>query len=190
MKCETFDELFRLQMAVIRKYDPIENANGLLQTPMVPVALSCRFGQARIKDFAWRITEELMEARLELTRLDRSDAAREEVIDALHFMIELCILADVEPTAPIQFIKQRRRSTDEAIMAVIYHLGMACNELKNRPWKQTQTETDESDFRGWIQAALTDLVLLMDSVGIAREEILDHYTKKNKVVMKRPEEGY
>ena len=44
------------------KYEHIEEANGMLETKDVPVDIDSRKGQARLKNFAWRFTEELAEA--------------------------------------------------------------------------------------------------------------------------------
>ena len=92
------DNIFAEQHSLMEKYINIEANNGLLHTPDCPVDLDSPKGQARLKDFAWRITEELGEA-LEACRVhqDIPDHNREELIDSLHFLTEFTILSGMTP---------------------------------------------------------------------------------------------
>ena len=54
--------IFDKQKALMEKYHHIESASGLCQTEDCPVNLHDRKGQARLKDFSWRVTEEIAEA--------------------------------------------------------------------------------------------------------------------------------
>jgi hypothetical protein len=96
--------IFKKQKKLMEKYHHIEKNNGLLQTELCPVNIDDAKGQARLKDFAWRITEELGEAMNCLknkpwkqTQME-TDVTHyiEEVIDAFHFFIELCILSGMD----------------------------------------------------------------------------------------------
>jgi len=86
------------------KYEGIEDSNGLLQTRDVPVDLDDRKGQARLKDFAWRVTEEIGEAMNCLKNrpwkqthmLTDREHYEEELADAFHFFVELCILSGID----------------------------------------------------------------------------------------------
>lgn len=89
--------IFVRQKELMDKYHHIEEKNGLLQTGMVPVDLHDRFGQARLKDFAWRVTEELAEATEALTYEGKGVHFKEELMDALHFLVELHILSGYGP---------------------------------------------------------------------------------------------
>lgn len=98
---DKLDIIFKRQRELMEKYHDIEKANGLLQTELVPVNIDNQHGQARLKDFAWRVTEELGEAmnclknkpwkqtQMETDRIHYL----EEIVDAFHFFIELCILS-------------------------------------------------------------------------------------------------
>lgn len=102
---DKLDEIFARQRELMDKYHLIEAANGLLVTDQVPVDLNDPRGQARLKEMAWRTVEELAEAMNELKNRPwkqshtptNKEAFREEVVDALHFFIELCILAGFTP---------------------------------------------------------------------------------------------
>lgn len=95
--------IFRRQMELMEKYHPIEKRNGLLVCEDVPVDLHSHKGQHRLKDFAWRITEELGEAMnclknkpWKVTPMDTDiQHYKEEIADAFHFFVELCILSGI-----------------------------------------------------------------------------------------------
>lgn len=89
--------IFSLQASLIEKYHPIEVQNGLSLTCESPVNLNDKFGQAKLRDFAWRMTEELTEASWSLEKkLGWTDFCV-ELIDSLHFLVELCIHAGIKP---------------------------------------------------------------------------------------------
>jgi dimeric dUTPase (all-alpha-NTP-PPase superfamily) len=97
--------IFRKQMDLMETYHKIEASNGCLITPDVPVDLHSHLGQHRLKDFAWRITEELGEAMncLKCKPWKVTPMAtdvqhyKEEIADAFHFFVELCILSGISP---------------------------------------------------------------------------------------------
>ena len=107
--------IFARQRELMEKYHPIEQANGLLISPDVPVNLDDAKGQQRLKDFAWRITEEIGEAMnclknkpwKQTQMLTDQDHYFEELADAFHFIIELFILSgiDAQKLAELYFKK-------------------------------------------------------------------------------------
>ena len=102
---DMLDQIFRKHMDLMMKYHVIEKRNGCLITPYVPVDLHSHLGQHRLKDFAWRITEELGEAMNCLKNKPwkstpmQTDVQhyKEEIADAFHFFVELCILSGISP---------------------------------------------------------------------------------------------
>jgi len=98
---DKLDAIFARQKELMEKYHEIEKASGLLQTEEIPVDMDSPAGQARLKDFAWRVTEELGEAMNCLKQKPwkqthmETDTIHymEEIVDAFHFFIELCILS-------------------------------------------------------------------------------------------------
>jgi len=86
--------MFETQMELIEKYMEIE------KMPPLPVSVHTAEGQKWLKDFAWRITEELGEAMNCLknkpwkqTQMPTDeDHFWEEMADAVHFLIELFII--------------------------------------------------------------------------------------------------
>lgn len=95
--------IFDRQRELMSKYDKIEAGNGCLETEDVPVDINSHTGQNRLKNFAWRITEELGEAMNCLknkpwkqTMMETDEQHyQEELADAFHFFIELCILSGI-----------------------------------------------------------------------------------------------
>lgn len=102
---DLLDMIFRKQMYLMEKYHEIEKKNGCLITADVPVDLHSHVGQHRLKDFAWRITEELGEAMnclknkpWKVTPMATDiQHYKEEISDAFHFYVELCILSGIGP---------------------------------------------------------------------------------------------
>jgi dimeric dUTPase (all-alpha-NTP-PPase superfamily) len=187
-------DIFAKQRELAEKYHPIEKANGFNVGEGIEVDLHNQFGQHRIKDFAWRVTEELMEAN-EAWYINDTDHCQEEVADALHFMVELCLICgmtsvefdihdiDDDETMVAQFPSQ--------IMGVVYNLGLACNCLKNKPWKQTQMLTDVTLFKKYIVRAFMQLMFSARSAGIKDAEAMyDLYFRKNKVNQFRQDSKY
>lgn len=101
VKGDKLEAIFIRQKELMNKYHKIEAKSGLMQTDKVPVDIDSPAGQARLKDFAWRITEEIGEAMNCLKQKPwkqthmETDVVHylEEIIDAFHFFIELCILS-------------------------------------------------------------------------------------------------
>ena len=175
---DMLDLIFERQHNLAVKYTPIEEANGLLQTNLFPGDLDDRKSRARMKDFAWRIQEELYEATESLSHKEHDHVHfLEEIIDAIHFFTELNLFCgytaeDVakyygwEKGDKFEFLQSLADKLNEmtegpmgkgdknyALPALIYSaigqpIGDAMNKLKNKPWKQTHMVTDKDAFRG------------------------------------------
>lgn len=112
---DMLEAIFERQKELMEKYHVIEKSVGLLQIEDVPVDIDSHLGQARLKDFAWRITEEIGEAMnclknkpwKQTQMLTDVDHYMEELADAFHFIIELFILSgiDAQKLAELYFKK-------------------------------------------------------------------------------------
>lgn len=198
--------IFDRQKYLMDKYHHIEAKSGLLQTEDCPINLDDKRGQARIKDFAWRVTEELGEA---LDALRENDLAhfQEELIDGLHFLTELSILADLTPSKIRLMLPDKEEwLQDRDLLDVIYYiavktpsinpeadficaLGMTCNCLKNKPWKQSQMRTDCETFFNRLFSAWVAYFRIL-SKTMSPEEIVNTYLKKSQVNMFRQRSNY
>lgn len=209
--------IFNRQRELMDKYKPIERQNGLLETDAVPVDLHDRFGQARLKNFAWRMTEELAESVEVLLDPDSDgiydDHFREEVADALHFFVELCILSGITPEDIVEkyLCLSPENLTGDRLAALFTHsidvrgsgtgfinqagrtvweLGAAMNCLKNKPWKVTHMLTDIPKYKNKVITAFWSFITALKQAKLGADEICDLYFRKSRVNEFRQESHY
>lgn len=187
--------IFQEQRSLMEKYHEIEAANGLLLTPDIPVNLHDKMGQARLKDFAWRTMEEIGEALEAATEgvEDFNEHAREEMADALHFLVELCILAGLDHKL-LPFEDRHLIPIEGCLHPLalfVMHLGQTCNCLKNKPWKQTQMLTDTEKFYDCLDSAFRSFLSLCGTMGIVSvTELFQLYFRKSRVNQFRQRSNY
>ena len=105
--------MFNRQATVIQKLKEIENF------PDYPLDINDRGNQVLVKDLLYRTIEELSEAYAERLSLLQSLSANnpegveekvvkynEEIVDALHFIIELCLFINIDDQAIFQYFSQ------------------------------------------------------------------------------------
>lgn len=193
---DTWGLILERQHELAMKYTPIEKANGLLETEDFPVVLDDRKGQARLKNFAWRIQEELYEATEALV-LHKEDQTHflEEMIDAVHFYAELVLLCgyqnELKDQMAAQILACEALTNDHLhsneVAGYIYccigqPLGQAMNCLKNKPWKQSHMTTDEEKFKFNILAISAGFVRVLHNLfNMTEEDIFNLYFKKSEV---------
>jgi len=170
-------------------YDEIESKIGLKQTEDVPVNIESKEGQARLKDFCWRTTEELMEAKESYDRGDDMEHTLEEVVDALHFFVELCILSKWE-TFPNNSITPTQEVNEHLFYAPVYPLGIAANLLKNKAWKQTFVETDVNRYNDYLADASQQLLGIFGYFDQSLRDVYNIYYRKNRVNIWRQDRNY
>ena len=199
--------IFDRQKSLMGKYHDIELKSGLLQTEDCPVNLDDKRGQARIKDFSWRVTEELGEA---LDARTNKDHYQEELIDGLHFLTELTILAGKDyntilPINPVydedhlrdlvenanEVISRKLNDTlDFWVSRFIEQLAMMCNCLKNKPWKQSMMKTDREAFYNRLAEVWVCYITILVVSGMGAEDIANVYLKKSQVNIFRQRSNY
>lgn len=200
--------IFDRQKSLMNKYHDIELRSGLLQTEDCPVNLDDKRGQARIKDFAWRVTEELGEA---LDARTTKDHYQEELIDGLHFLTELTILTgkgydtilppgtthnrddhleDLVVNAHELIYTHERGYLDYWVSKFIEQLAMMCNCLKNKPWKQSMMKTDREAFYNRLAEAWCCYITILVVSGMTAESIACTYLKKSQVNQFRQRSNY
>lgn len=257
------EAIFNRQKELMEKYHHIEAKSGLCQTSDCPVNLDDKRGQARLKDFAWRATEEVAEALEVLPKISEDvdklkeydkllarykemedednkeeietvlerlipikDSMesnilhlREELVDSLHFFTEFTILAGLSPEDLItddEVQKEQILDTLEdtgldildfwvagivgngliesnievAGMRFITSLGICCNFLKNKPWKQTQMVTDKVRFKNQVRSTWLAMIRLLISAGLDSHDIAELYLKKSQVNKFRQRTNY
>lgn len=199
--------IFDRQKELMEKYHNIETRSGLVQTEDCPVNLDDKRGQARIKDFAWRVIEEVGEA-LDAYRQEDMTHFAEELIDGLHFLTELTILSGNDYNDLVQIVPDgsdclgclvytaRDLNEKKGEIAIRYDvsylvedLGMMCNCLKNKPWKQTNMVTDKENYYKQLRIVWIDYIALVLNV-LEPDEIVQTYLKKSQVNKFRQRSNY
>lgn len=197
---ESLRAIFDRQKELMEKYHDIEFKSGLMQTEDCPVNLDDKRGQARIKDFSWRITEEVGEALDAITNESGESALlhfHEELVDGLHFLTEMTILSGYdlpEYTTLKDLIEEGSYrdcySLNDLVSDHVCYLGMMCNCLKNKPWKQSMMKTNKENFYKHLKLVWSNYVAILTSQDLTEEEITDLYLRKSQVNQFRVRSNY
>mgnify|MGYP001168682133 FL=1 len=212
MSNDKLEQIFNEQRSHMEKYAEIERNNGLLQTPDIPVDLQDRFGQARLKDFAWRISEEMGEALDEIENDGPLEDYHEEMSDVLHFLAEFTILAGLEPKDLITiessegYLEALYAQSEQNIHLLggrpgysqiayqtgvfLQKLAMACNLLKNKPWKQSVRETDPEQFRLRLITVWEAYIAVCRVINVGPDKLHQLYFRKSEINKIRQQTGY
>ena len=188
---ESLRAIFDRQKELMEKYHDIEFKSGLMQTEDCPVNLDDKRGQARIKDFSWRITEEVGEA-LDAIENESGESAllhfHEELVDGLHFLTEMTILTgyDLPEYTTLKDLIEEGSYRDcytlnDLVSDHVMYLGMMCNCLKNKPWKQSMMKTNKENFYKHLKLVWSNYVAILTSQDLTEEEITDLYLRKSQV---------
>lgn len=195
---DRLEAIFQRQRELWSKYHPIEVKSGLRITEDCPVNLDDRRGQFQIKDYAWRVMEEVGEA-IDAMSQDR-EHFHEELIDGLHFLTELTIMAGYTPqdltrhlTDPGDLLQKLIAQGDseeefaEKVTYLVEQLGMMCNCLKNKPWKQSMMTTDRGAFTSHLRLVW---IAYINLIGLPADDITDIYLRKSQVNQFRQRSNY
>ena len=197
---ESLRAIFDRQKELMEKYHDIEFKSGLMQTEDCPVNLDDKRGQARIKDFAWRITEEIGEA-LDAIENESGESAllhfHEELVDGLHFLTEMTILTgyDLPEYTTLKDLIEEGSYRDcytlnDLVSDHVMYLGMMCNCLKNKPWKQSMMKTNKENFYKHLKLVWSNYIAILTSQDLIEEEITDLYLRKSQVNQFRQRSNY
>ena len=197
---ESLRAIFDRQKELMEKYHDIEFKSGLMQTEDCPVNLDDKRGQARIKDFAWRITEEIGEALDAITNESGESALlhfHEELVDGLHFLTEMTILTgyDLPEYTTLKDLIEEGSYRDcytlnDLVSDHVMYLGMMCNCLKNKPWKQSMMKTNKENFYKHLKLVWSNYIAILTSQDLTEEEITDLYLRKSQVNQFRVRSNY
>lgn len=199
---DKLEAIFNRQKELMEKYHHIEARSGLLQTEDCPVNLDDKRGQARIKDFSWRVMEEFGEA---LDAKEDDEHFAEELVDGLHFLTELTILSGVSIQELIKDLNGTGDSLDVIYqnpilksfnglevpfeLVFVEEIAMMCNCLKNKPWKQTQMLTDKAQFTLRLKNVWRSYISVLSKV-MSPDDIVEVYLKKSQVNKFRQRSNY
>lgn len=176
---EQLYRIFEHQRDLMERLAPKELENGYL-APTPPLDLQLREHQQHFRLMAWFFTEEVVES---LLASDEEHA--EELSDVLHFLTELCILADVSPESVAAVLIATDSRPD--VLDVLIQVGKAANRMKAKPWKSNPQPTDEEAVQRCLRTALAYLWKYIQAEGHDPHEIYFH---KNEINKKRIQSGY
>lgn len=129
---ETLANMFELQKAVMEHYISIEDL------PRYPMDLMIRTNQEKLKDFTYRIIEEMGEcyqdmiiayAHCTMNKPNESqvniETFNEEIADVWHFMLEIMIFSGIEQAEIMQWMSDKVQENEslEAILRTLNPLG-------------------------------------------------------------------
>lgn len=208
--------IFNRQLGLMGKYGQIERRNGFYwpedSTLLGETLLHDRHHQHMLKDYAWRVTEELTEAT-EAFMLNHMDHFMEELVDAYHFLIELTIMSgwneykwatmmqanhDDRGPAMDRLVHAFRIHANAKLpnakpylsaYAVIEALGKGMNCLKNKPWKNTHMLTDIGQYDEYLRQAHIAFMRLWINYG-PPEGLYNIYFLKSEVNKFRQRSNY
>ena len=179
--------IWGLQLELLEEYRKIE------QLPPWPLNLDLRNDQEMMKDFIARVTEELAESYEALENGDM-DNAKEELADALHFLVEALIYTApydkvvfaYTPNTITGIIKDMlvgnyHNNIVEWFWETTYHLNIARNNLRNKKWKQTQVLAQKREFLKNMMKGLHSLINGFQLWGMSEADIFEIYYKKNRI---------
>jgi hypothetical protein len=197
--------IFERQKELMVKYHQIELANGVY-SPTETLNLDMMKDQLRLKDFAWRITEELGEALEALLLHPGTEHMEEEISDSLHFLTEFSIMVNYRPEGTLEEFYNIANQTHQLgatafkqknFASMAYRVGyftmrlaIVCNTLKNKPWKQTQMITDKTYFFESLRLTWIAFMQLCSVAGITPDKLYDLYFRKMQVNLFRQESKY
>lgn len=202
--------IFSHQRSLMDKYHSIEEKNVGQPVPSAPsqygphsgaLDIQDRACQLHLKSFAWRITEELTEATLCLDGTPHFDEVHylEEIVDALHFSIELYAMSGCDTegrigvdTLEFMFhasnvdpVDLRYNGGQEKMRSIVYtcieKLGEGMNRLKLKPWKTTAQLTDIELYKGSITQFLLRFIDVAKASGFTARTLCAMYLNKNAV---------
>lgn len=176
----TTDDILKGQEQLMIKYKPLEGI------PDWPADIDEKETQIWIKDFFWRITEELGE----FTAAVNPAHKKEELIDALHFFAETYVFLGFNPIPITMILAGAKESNLVTEYDCIYYLTQAANCLKNKKWKQTFTATNVTEFRSNLDHAFVTLIKLMMGKQMTFDDIINAYFKKHNTNQERQKSQY
>lgn len=199
MKMET---LYQKQLELIELIAPVEAENSPLLSALqirgmytrMPqqAVLNDRVVQLRIKESAYRLQEELAEV-IEAVRDGNQDNVEEELVDCLHFLLELSLLANLEipqSETSMSLLFDIPLPGKFDVTDLIYTIGMAMQCLKNKPWKRTTKDVNIEEFHIRVAGIWVAFGELCGAAGMNAEKMYEGYFAKHAINEQRQHNGY
>lgn len=194
-----FQAIFDRQELLHNRYAQIEANNGFyVPTRVIEPSLNDPRFTLWIRSRFWYVTEELAES---LPEAESGDGQKffEEVIDALHYLVEVSMFVDVgintveqiwETCGMVQTELIYEPVAERVYSHIIMQLGLTANLLKNKEWKQTPVSVNQDEFRFRLLATWNKFFMALKCFGLSKEAVYVLYCLKNEINQKRQEDGY
>lgn len=201
---DRLDQIFARQAEYVTALAPTYVKNGFARHACpFPWEVDSRKDQEEFRLLAWRYTEELVEAQntwFQPHSPQRMLEYREEMADALHFFVEICLATGIGPdelctgifaVAPecrdrLDFSFKMVGSHYEAPMVsdtwfeAIRAVALAMMRFKQRPWRIDYRPTDRAGFMMAMHLAWFSFVRACIYSNITAEELYHAYFRKAK----------
>jgi len=175
LKLKNFEDVINRQKSLIEDYHKFDE----LVINSQDLDLNSYLHQSLIKSKLWCIVEEFGEFSFAKSYLHKA----EELIDSIHFALELMILlgfANLE-----DYIQQAYSNYNEnrgfQLVNLFCHYTNAGNFLKNKSWKRTQMETDIVSFLDWMKKSFQLHFAFAFRFFKGKEKFIEMYDRKSLV---------
>lgn len=201
-----WNDVFKIQHNLIIKYNEIElKVMGieLLYGPINYFHIDNQVVQLKIKEYLWRISEELGESYECIQNAEDENSIDikhqlEELSDGLHFFVELLIKLNYNPKEiyPLEFIKKtydrlyKNWNQEEFYLNAFTSLAKIGNCLKNKPWKQSQMQTDRQYMYSKIKEFSEWFMFIFFHNNFSINNIFNIYSRKSQVNQFRQNTNY
>lgn len=202
MSCR-LTEIFQRQYEYVKSLHPIYAVNGFYkEQAKFPWPIDDRKAQEAFRLLAWRCTEEVIEAvELHFECVDHFSEYEakfnEEVADAFHFFVELCLATGISPGDLVSEVEEcvdglsasfgfcGRGDDHETIPQrwafFTYKLGLAMHYLRQRPWRTDDRPTDVKAFRAAMIGAYLTFISACKRSNINADTLYNAYFAKSKI---------
>ena len=181
------ERIFARQAELDASYNLIE------KRPILTDPLNTRDGQVLLKDFLWRIVEEVGETLDAKETGEAREKVWEELADGLHFLVGFIIHSQSYNVWSEALNVPRPVLSDSyhyAISGFVRSVGMLGNTLKLKPWKQTDVTTDLRAFEGCLMTFIVQYLRVCWSLGMTLPDLYDFYMRKSEVNLFRIRSRY
>ena len=79
---------------------------------------------------------------------------------------------------------------EELVFNHVRYLGMMCNCLKNKPWKQSMMKTNKENFFQHLKLVWLNYIKMLTAAELSEKDIVDIYLKKSQVNQFRQRSNY
>lgn len=204
---DRLDRIFQGQLNLIHTISPVYSSNGFDEWTRPPM-MDSRIHQAHIKYVGACFIEELVEAEGE-----GPEKVAEEVVDSLHFLVEMMIMCQLSPHTVFHFtmksIGQQAVETIDRLdymffacgthhiadnyrplERVIIALGRFTYHLKQKPWRVTHKPTALEDLRISAGLLFHAFIIYAQTKGLTAQQLFAGYFDKNETNHNRVQEKY